>query len=274
MKEKWYNKNPILLVILLIIVPPIGLYGVFKRNTKIYKKVLAFFLFIVLCIIYLVVIIASTVSLKKNEKENNKRKEEKANRIVEVIEDLDTTKSFEQEEELKAFQNSWADSVVQEWRGDFIISSQVKFPDTILFELSESATKNFNSNVQHTLPNYQFNYNKRVKEKFRERVGDIYKTRVLFMPNEELKKRSIIQKWERPVFMNRGLVIYSGNEYSKEKIGTLNCIKKEDGEKWYLLLQGDGSYVRIAEYKLRSYYWVSREDPNYNSHTGIGSCKY
>ena len=70
--------------------------------------------------------------------------------------------------------------------------------------------------------------------------------------------------WTRPVTLGTGLKIYSGNQYSKEYVGSLQCKFKDtsDGNTYYVVLKKNGSETYIQEYKFRSYYWVKKKDAN------------
>ena len=208
----------------------------------------------------------------KSESENKsiENKSEIANEIDEVkpetLPEIDTSKLIE-------FQKTWSDSVVKSNNGSYILSSKLSLPDTIYFELSKGATKSINSNKRDNLPMYLSIYKKSLTKKFGTQYNGI-ETIIDFMPNKELTKNNNPNDWSHPVLMNRGLKVYSGNEYSKEYLGKLICKYKDEsnGNSYYIVTKDNGKENRIIDYEFENYYWIKKTDSNYNSATGLSKC--
>lgn len=232
---------------------------------------------ILLSILFFVLFSWGAVALSESEKYketivvNKIAPSENLNKVDEVkteIPPVDNTKLIE-------FQKTWSDSVVKSWKGKFIIASKLSLPDTISFELSKDATKSFNSNKSESLPMYLFSYKNSLKNKFGNEFNSIATT-IDFIPNKELLKNNNPNEWSHPIMMNKGLKIYSGNQYSKDYIGKLNCKYKDktDGNTYYVLIKDNGNETRILDYEFESYYWIKKTDPNYNSAIGLSKCNY
>lgn len=298
--KKWYD-NTVLLIILFFILPPLGIYGVIKRRTSKFKKILYLVPAIFLSLFGFLLILSQLFpidSYKEGLDYYNKKNYLKAyeyfqnvspnepnyydaiNKIAElkpIVDSLELLKNekakpliiknekseFVNPEELISFQQKWSDSIVKSWEGDFIISTKLILPDTIKFELSKNATKSFASNMEQTLPMYVSSYKRALKNKFGSQY-DNYKTTITFLPNIEMNRQNDSDDWTRPVTLGTGLKIYSGNQYSKEYVGSLQCKFKDtsDGNTYYVVLKNNGSETYIQEYKFRSYYWVKRKDAN------------
>ncbi|MFB9108154.1 hypothetical protein [Flavobacterium gyeonganense] len=310
-KPKWY-KNKTLLIVLFFILPPLGIYGIIKRKSTGWKTALYIIPATLLTFFSILVVVTAIFMnpykdgidyynkhdyikaykqlkmvnsddpnyndaiLKINEIKPiidsiTKEKENKSGFKIKTAPTKETTKI--DLTNLKEFQKKWSDSIVNSWEGSFIIRSKLLAPDTIYFELSKGATKSYNSNRSQNLPMYESNYRKSLNNKF----GNLYdsvKTVIDFIPNKELAKSNNSNEWTHPVLMNRGLKIYSGNEYSKDLIGTLSCKfkNKNDGNTYYVILKSNGSSIDIVEYEFRSYYWIRKNDSNYNNANGITKC--
>lgn len=232
---------------------------------------------ILLFILFFVLFSWGAVALSESEKYketivvNKIAPSENLNKVDEVkteIPPVDNTKLIE-------FQKTWSDSVVKSWKGKFIIASKLSLPHTISFELSKDATKSFNSNKSESLPMYLFSYKNSLKNKFGNEFNSIATT-IDFIPNKELLKNNNPNEWSHPIMMNKGLKIYSGNQYSKDYIGKLNCKYKDktDGNTYYVLIKDNGNETRILDYEFESYYWIKKTDPNYNSAIGLSKCNY
>ncbi len=264
--KKWYDSRG-LIIVLFFIMPPLGIYGMIKRNTVVWKKVLyilpaSLFIFIV----FIVIVGAFLVDTNKNNLENTVD----ANKIT--VDEVNTEMPPVDTSKLIEFQKTWSDSVVKSWDGQFIISSKLSLPDTIYFELSKKATQSFNSNKSQSLPMYLFSYKNALKNKFGTQYNEI-ETIIDFVPNTELLKNSNPNDWKHPIIKNRGLKIYSGNEYSKEYLGSLNCkyTDESNGSTYYIILKDNGNEIRIVDYEFGNY-WIKQTDPNYNSAIGISKC--
>jgi len=241
----------------------IGLLGTFldktkptTKGTKIFMAVISF--------------IAFVVGVQFLPKELRERKPKPKTEIAKKEIEENYTPTLDSAK-LKAFQKQWADSVVKDWKGKFILSSSIVFPDTIKFEMSKDATKPLLSNRRDMLPMYQKDYEKSFIQNFGNRNNTTF---VTFEPNSELLKNSNNEEWMHPVMNNNGLKIFSGNEYYKEFVGTLTCKYKNKSTKetYFVLTTDKGKSIEIAEYKYKSYYWVRKNDPNNINVTGLNEC--
>ncbi|WP_159800379.1 hypothetical protein [Flavobacterium sp. MK4S-17] len=175
-------------------------------------------------------------------------------------------------ESLKLFQKQWADSVVKSYEGQYIISCNFSLPDTISFELSKGATQNFNSNERDNLPMLKKNYYKALKSKLGSQY-DTYTTIINYIPNKVLAAKSNPSDWTHPIFKNTGIKIYSGDEYTKEYVGTLRCEFKDetDGYTYYVVYRDNGEDINIVEYDFRNY-WVKKADADERMGIGLKKC--
>lgn len=172
---------------------------------------------------------------------------------------------------LKEFQKFWADSIVKSWKGKFIINYKLNTKDTIFLELSENATKSYNSNIRDVLPSYQFSFNNSIKNK----IGiTSHSTIIYFAPNSKLLNSSNSKDYTHPVFKNTGMKIYQGNQFSKEFLGVLECESKnkESGMEYYHITTPNGKNVKIEKSEFNRLYWVKLDDPNYKSYRGLNKC--
>lgn len=300
--KKWYD-NTFLLIILLFLFAPLGIYGIFKRKNTVLWKKLVYSVFGVGYLLFIIPMIIAGIYISnldnysegndfykkgdlktaieyfsKVEKEdkNYKLAQQKIDEINSKLSQIEIQNKKQNElklSQLNNFQKKWADSVVKSWKGDFIINSEIISADSIRFELSKNATKSFNSNRRDALPMYVSDYKKSVQKRFGSDY-DYIKTVIDFSPNKELLKSSNPDEYTHPVFMNTGMSVYKGNQYSKELLGSLDCKKKDetDGETYFYIKKSNGGLTRIAEYDFRSNYWVKKEDPFYKSHSGINEC--
>lgn len=298
---KWFDNKP-LLIAFLFILPPVGVIGILKRNSKLWKKLLYTFFALLSSIVLLVVILAVfnpidyyksgienfnsckyELAIKDFEKVGSKDENYKdaVSKIVianKKIKELSIVKEKANNEKLSAiqdFQKTWSDSVVKSNNGFFIVDSKLSLPDTIFFELSEGATKSINSNKRDNLPLYIKAYQIALKKRFGNEYNSI-KTIIDFKPNQNLLKNYNSNEWSHPIILNKGLKIYSGNEYSKDYLGKLNCKYKDktDGKSYYVITKENGNEARILDYEFKNYYWVKKSDPNYNSAIGLTKCNY
>ncbi len=309
-KREWYEKKRILIP-LLFLLPPVGIYGIFKKDTDKWKKVvytlIGVFMTIYLISLLLLLILPNMdysngnklyelgnyekaiFEYKKVEKDdenyqNALQKIQLAQSKLDSIANSETMAIVKQKqdaiaktEKLTAFQKQWADSIVNSWKGEFIISHNLKSIDTIQFELSKGATEIFNSNVKSNLPMYQSMYEKSLKHNL-NKANNEPKTVIEFIPNKELSANANPNEWQHPTILNRSLKIYSGNQYSKEYLGVLVCKFKDknrnamDGNQFVVIEKPNGNLVEILRYNLSNKYWIKTTDPNRNSATGLSNC--
>lgn len=304
-KSKWYDSKP-LLIILLFILPPLGIVGIFKRNSITWKKIIYTLvgvtssLFLLFLTVGIIGMIFFPIDYFKDGNESfykgqydkaveNYNKVPKDNihytdaqnqltRIRQISDSLAMQtqieleaielKKQEQLKELASFQKHWADSVSKN-NGRFIIKAELSLPDSILFELGEEATKHFNSNKRDILPFLINSYKESLSAK-----GYNYETLntvIDFTPNKKLSKQSNDDDWTHPVIKNKGLKIYSGNQYSKEYIGTLSCKYKHEGSTFYRILKNNGRYTDIEDYNF-SNCWVKKTDSKNKQGIGLPTC--
>ncbi|MFV0363739.1 MAG: hypothetical protein ACK5LL_11750, partial [Suipraeoptans sp.] len=179
--------------------------------------------------------------------------------------------TLERQKELKtltASQKYWADSIRGKY-GRFITSVELSLPESISFELSEEATKHYNSNKRDVLPTFINSYKRSLSAKGYN--VDSLNTTIGFLPNKKLSSQSNNDEWTHPTIKNKSLKIYSGNEYHKEYIGTLSCKYKHEGSTYYRILKDNGKYTDIEDYNF-SNYWVKRADSKAKQGIGLPTC--
>lgn len=311
-KSKWYDSKP-LLITLLLILPPLGIVGIFKRNSVTWKKIvytlggltMSFFLLIFIIALFYQIDYykdgneyfykgqydKAVENYNKVPKDNIHYTDAQSqlNKIRQISDSLAMQKQIELEaidlekqkqlktielekkkhnESLIAHQKFWVDSITHLWKG-FIINTELNLPDSILFELSEEATKLFNSNKEQTLPTIISLYKRSLSAKGYN--PDSLNTIIGFLPNKKLSHQSNNDDWAHPVMKNRGLKIYSGNEYHKEYLGTLSCKYKYEGSTFYRVLKDNGRYTDIEDYNFQNY-WVKSTDYKAKQGIGLSTC--
>lgn len=175
--KKWYDSKG-LLILFFFIIPPVAIYGIFKRNSRNWKKVIFTIFGSFLSFVFLINIIYSFVDKgtvyfqNGNElfKEGEYRRavlqfkevDKKSKHYEEAIEQiklsnlkLDSIKEVEETIKLKKLeilkketnlyiklQKKWTDSVVKDWKGAYIRKGIIsKNYDTIYFQLSKDGSK-------------------------------------------------------------------------------------------------------------------------------------
>lgn len=174
-KGKWYN-NKVILIILLFIFPPVGIYGIFQRDSKLWKKLAylfcALFMSLILFGIAIAILFPVNYYEEGNTLLNRGEYKEAINRFERVGKDkkqykdalkgiqiakqkIDSVKTaiIEKEEteqlhnklrldKLRTVKTNWADSIVKDWKGAFIKSRGLSPNyDTIYFQLTKNASK-------------------------------------------------------------------------------------------------------------------------------------
>lgn len=207
--KKWFDNKP-LLITFLFILPPVGVFGIFKRNSKLWKKLLYTFFALLSSIVLLVVILAIfnpidyyksgienfnsgkyELAIKDFEKVGSKDKNYKeAVSKIEIskkkLEDLKLKTEQEQIQlikNLKSFQNKWSDSIVSSWEGKYITNYSIqKNGDTIYFQLNKKATEgNWQSSAELHQSIYQKEYDSIMNVRFKIKNGSVIK----IIPNQE-----------------------------------------------------------------------------------------
>ncbi len=207
--KKWYDNKP-LLIVLLFVLPPVGVIGIIKRNSLLWKKILYSFFALISSLILLVIILAifNPIDYYKSGVDNfNDGKYELAIKDFEKVGSNDTNYkdavskigianqkikelsiAIEKEniEKLKAykdFQKTWSDSIVKFWQGDYINKHLTsKNSDTIYFQLSKKATE---GNWQSTAELHQSIYQKQFDSISINKFNNKLKTVIKIIPNEE-----------------------------------------------------------------------------------------
>ncbi len=276
-QKKWYN-NKSLIIILFFTLPPLGIYAMLKYNTKVWKKVLyivlalipSFFLFFLSMYIVIPKEKLEKAKVKSNEKETfSSLKKDSLNHV-----NSDNTSQSKEilisEKDILKFNKKWTDSVVKSWKGKFIISGASKTKNRIELELSKEATKSFYSNKRNNLSMYQRDYDNNYKSKFRKENTEV---KVDFIPNKKLSKEFNTSDWVHPIFKNKGIKIYSGNEFYKEYLGTLDCKYKDptDGILYFIVKINNRESVKIKDYLFNDY-WVKKKDAEKHMGIGINNC--
>lgn len=232
-KSKWYDSKP-LLVIFLFILPPLGIVGIFKRNSVTWKKIvytlggITSSLFLLFLTVGIISMIFFPIDYFKEGNENfYKGQYDKAvenynkvpkdnihytdaqsqlNRIRQISDslamqtqiELETIKLKKQKQfnELALFQKNWADSIMKVYEG-YIIKNTVSL-DTIYFQLGKEATQgNWRHSADLNQSVIQKDYNNIVAIKF----ADIDKpeTIILLVPDEKqaIENQKIAARKER-----------------------------------------------------------------------------
>ncbi|MFK7058696.1 hypothetical protein V3Q90_00975 [Flavobacterium oreochromis] len=212
--KKWYDNKP-LLIVLLFVLPPVGVIGIIKRNSLLWKKILYSFFALISSLILLVIILAifNPIDYYKSGVDNfNDGKYELAIKDFEKVGSNDTNYkdavskigianqkikelsiAIEKEniKKLKAykdFQKTWSDSIVKFWQGDYINKHLTsKNSDTIYFQLSKKATE---GNWQSTAELHQSIYQKQFDSIAINKFNNKLKTVIKIIPNEEQQNQN------------------------------------------------------------------------------------
>lgn len=212
--KKWYDNKP-LLIVLLFVLPPIGVIGIIKRNSLLWKKILYSFFALISSLMLLVIILAIfnpidyyksgvdnfndgkyELAIKDFEKvgsndANYKDAVSKIGIANQKIKELSITIEKENIEKLKAykdFQKTWSDSIVKFWQGDYINKHLTsKNSDTIYFQLSKKATE---GNWQSTAELHQSIYQKQFDSITINKFNNKLKTVIKIIPNEEQQNQN------------------------------------------------------------------------------------
>ncbi len=212
--KKWYDNKP-LLIVLLFVLPPVGVIGIIKRNSLLWKKILYSFFALISSLMLLVIILAifNPIDYYKSGVDNfNDGKYELAIKDFEKVGSNDTNYkdavskigianqkikelsiAIEKEniEKLKAykdFQKTWSDSIVKFWQGDYINKHLTsKNSDTIYFQLSKKATE---GNWQSTAELHQSIYQKQFDSISINKFNNKLKTVIKIIPNEEQQNQN------------------------------------------------------------------------------------
>lgn len=220
MKNKWFE-NKVIVLLLLFTVPPVGIYGMLQRDSKVWKKVIytiiGLFTSLWLMGLFLMVFfptdhyeIGNTLlnkgqyseAINEYEKVENNNDSYKnalagiglANKKIDSIENhlkqlgIDKENKLKKDLELiKLFQNKWADSIIKTWEGDYIKNYKTTPQlDTIYFQLNRQASKgNWKSTSDLHRSSYQKQYDSLTKTMFDE---VLLKTEIVITPDSKQQK--------------------------------------------------------------------------------------
>lgn len=254
--SKWHN-NKALIVLLLFVLPPVGIYCIFKRDTQKWKQIV-YTLFASIVTLFLMSFIfmlfnpdyyyeSGNSNMKKGNYENaikdfenvyktdkhysdalknielakQKIKEQlviKENKEKERI-TLEQKEALKKLEKLKDFQKQWSEKIVKYWKGDYFKKSILSSSsDTIYFQLIKVAsTGNWQSSAEMNREIYQREYDSLVKQKFGNEFANV-KTKITIVPDsEQQKENEIIAR--RQHLINRQFAGFSGaNRYVEDYI--------------------------------------------------------
>ncbi|EKT3964512.1 hypothetical protein AAIP55_001994 [Flavobacterium psychrophilum] len=255
-KPKWYeNKN--LIILFLFVLPPIGIYCIFKRNTQLWKKLLYTFFALTssfLLMIFTYAILNPTdyyefgnsnfksgyyeIAIENFNKvdKTDKHYTDAQNKIIIAkqkikenfnIEEkqkkeriaLEQKLALEKVQKLKDFQKQWSEKIVKDWEGNYFKKSILTNSlDTIYFQLIKIATTgNWQSSAEMNRSNYQKEYDSLVKQKFGNEYVNI-KTKIIVAPDPEQQKQNEILA-ERTHLIQRQFAGFSGaNRYVEDYI--------------------------------------------------------
>lgn len=212
--KKWYDNKP-LLIVLLFVLPPVGVIGIIKRNSLLWKKILYSFFALISSLMLLVIILAifNPIDYYKSGVDNfNDGKYELAIKDFEKVGSNDTNykdavskigianqkikelsiaiekENIEKLKAFKDFQKTWSDSIVKFWQGDYINKHLTsKNSDTIYFQLSKKATE---GNWQSTAELHQSIYQKQFDSISINKFNNKLKTVIKIIPNEEQQNQN------------------------------------------------------------------------------------
>ena len=250
---KWYE-NKILIIALLFTLPPLGIFCIFKRNTKLWKKllytVLAVFSSLTLLMFTMAIInpidyfetgkthyregyyeIAIEDFKKVGERDKNYSD---AQKYIDTVEKKLQDKDDQKKEiitgkikEYQAFQKKWSDSIVKEWNGSYIKKNIISITsDTIYFQLSKVASKRL-GNIDEINQNiYQKNFDSLATKKF----GVTYKKATVKLipdPDQQKLNNAVTERKHR---INMQFAGFSGanwhvEDYIKERMNDPDSYK-------------------------------------------------
>lgn len=308
--SKWYQKKW-LLILLLFIIPPVGIIGVFLRDTKIWKRIVytllgVFMSFYLLAVLLLLVTpnvgyldgnrlyeqgkyseaISEFRKVNKDDENytNAFNKIESAKSKIDSIAKIEkqillntqkdslaqTEKKKQQIVLLKSFQKQWADSILKSESkpgNRHFVNVKYNLPDTILFEYTKGITKNgFDNNFNIDKDVYSNHYKKSLSQKLGKEFLTLA-TYISFIPNQNFVSsidNSI--KYVNPSLAYFGVKVYSGNQYSKEYLGTVSCLFTDkdkgwtDGDREIVIIKTESGMAKIPLYKFQKYYWIDVKD--------------
>jgi hypothetical protein len=180
-KTSWYNRKRFLLPSLLIL-PPLGIYGLWKSNKPIWAKIVFTLFGSATTLLLLIILIASLVDTSTLEAARKKRTDSRA--LIEKNDTAIATTSIDTAK-LKDYQTKWADSIVKDWEGSYIVGRKLTaLPDTIYFQLSKGASRDIAKTNDINRLMYQSNYDSLLKSSLGTNYTDI-KTAIVFLKDAD-----------------------------------------------------------------------------------------
>ncbi|MCU7550966.1 hypothetical protein OCK74_17740 [Chitinophagaceae bacterium LB-8] len=256
---KWYNKKRFLLPVL-IIFPPLGIYGAWKSKRKVLSKIVLTFGGIFLSFFLLIIVVAIANPSIGNEKGQKKDQGTTTETLSQIREqDQISTKNSlttTEIETLKAFQKKWADSIVKSWEGTFITDVKLSLPDTIQFYLSKAASNNVQATRKENLGVYEILYDSS-KIQLAENLRS-YPVVIDFLPAKGYK----IENWVKfQTITYNGIELYTGLANEKEHYGTIIGGYIVDGERYVQILTSNGEIETIErkELNLKAFYYKAND---------------
>lgn len=225
LQKRWYNNKP-LIIILLFLLPPMGVAGIFKRNTQLWKKLFYTFCAIISSFILFVITVAIFNPVDYFEDANGYYRDKEYVKAIEyyskvdlddpnymiaqkrVIEIQNKLKNIEIEKQnaqteklqsLMAFQKKWADSILasESKPGNrHFVDIRLVLPDSIIFEYTKGITENgFDENLKVDKEFYKEHYQKELTRNFGNEFGGV-KTYFSFRPNKNVDYDKILAERE------------------------------------------------------------------------------
>lgn len=224
MNLKNFYQNNVLLIVSLFILPPVAVYGIFKRGSSWLKKCLFIFIAFLFSFVWFIIVInlfassesvkynLATSAFKKNEyekalkyykeiEESSGNFQEAENKISIIEFKIDSVEkqrvltqikkdSIFQEKKMDfiEFQNKWSDSIVDFWKGKYITGKKISQDrEKIYFTLSVNASKGGERGNELNREMYQNNYNSLLASKFDTLFNE---TQIVFELDPEQKLRN------------------------------------------------------------------------------------
>lgn len=255
-KTKWYE-NKTLIVLFLFVLPPVGIYCIFKRDTQKWKQIVytltaSFMSLFLISFTYMLFnpdyyyesgnskmkdgdyenaikdfknvyktdkhYLEAQKSIELAEQKIKEKLIEKENKEKELIA-LEQKKQLEKLEKLKIFQREWSEKIVKYWKGDYFKKSILSSSsDTIYFQLIKVAsTGNWQNSAEMHREIYQKEYDSLVKQKFGNEFMNV-KTKIAIVPDSEQQKENE-KIARRQHLINRQFAGFSGaNRYVEDYI--------------------------------------------------------
>lgn len=266
--KKWFDNKP-LLIALLFVLPPVGVIGIFKRNSLLWKKLLYTFFALISSLLLLVLVLAifnpmdyyksgidnfnngkfeiAIEELKKVDVSDPNYKDavskiELANQKIKEIAEKSEIEKIEKLKAIKEFQTNWSDSIVKFWQGDYITKySTSANSDTIYFQLSKKATEgNWKSSSDLHQTIYQKQYDSISKNKF----NSSQKTIIKLIPNQEQQEINKI-KSERQNKINLQFSGYDGSHSTLKRVVKENMKDPSSFDHIKTNYEDKGSYILV-----------------------------